>query len=177
MPDILNTSLPQQKNDFVITDEIQSCIDALLNKEKFIFITGVAGTGKSQTLKHLISVCLQNKQNVAVIAPTAVAAMNVGGQTIHSFCKLERGILDRRKIKQNSLVTAITKKVDVLIIDEISMVRCDLFDAINACFQKNRNSHLFFGGVQLIVIGDLIFCQCWHDVQTPGRKSLNVSHV
>lgn len=116
-----------------------------------IFLTGRAGTGKSTLLRSLRN---RTKKKAVVLAPTGVAALNVQGQTIHSFFKFKPGITvdDVYKKKDNKIY----KEIDTLIIDEISMVRADLFDCIDIFMRMNgRDQYAPFGGVQVVVIGDL----------------------
>lgn len=136
-----------------------------------IFLTGKAGTGKTTFLRNLKSITYKR---MIVVAPTGVAAINAGGVTIHSFFQLpfgpqlpEQGKLgnesDSREVKtaasrmQRITRTKINiiKSLDLLVIDEISMVRADLLDAIDAVLRRYRNRYLPFGGVQLLMIGDL----------------------
>lgn len=126
-----------------------------------VFLTGKAGTGKTTFLRRLKE--LQPKR-MAVVAPTGVAAINAQGMTIHSFFQLPLGphvpgVTDQRaednyfrmsKEKKNILRT-----LDLLVIDEISMVRCDLLDFIDEILRKYRDRYKPFGGVQLLMIGDL----------------------
>lgn len=95
-----------------------------------------------------------SKKKIIVLAPTGVAALNVGGQTIHSFFKLIPGLLLASGIHK-SRNTKYFKNIDTIIIDEISMVRADLLDNIDYSLRLNRNSPLPFGGVQMIFFGDL----------------------
>lgn len=116
-----------------------------------MFITGRAGTGKS-TLLTLFRQTTSKK--VAVLAPTGIAALNVKGQTIHSFFGFPPRLLrpdEIRKKKNHKLY----KAIDVLIIDEISMVRADIFDNIDIFLRKNRENNQAFGGVQIVLFGDL----------------------
>ncbi len=116
-------------------------------------ITGKAGTGKSTLLKHFVK---RSRKNVVVLAPTGLTALNIGGQTIHSFFKFPPSILTPRHIKKvenNKLY----KEIDTIVIDEVSMVRADLFDAMDRFMRKNgRDRNKPFGGVQLIMFGDLL---------------------
>ena len=130
-----------------------------------VFLTGKAGTGKTTFLKHIVETC--GKRNV-VVAPTGVAAINAGGSTIHSFFQLpfsmflpsipdfpseysmKKGENNLRKNKIKML-----QSLDLLIIDEISMVRADLLDAIDDRLRQYRHNSRPFGGVQLLMIGDL----------------------
>ena len=136
-----------------------------------IFLTGRAGTGKTTLLK---SITEHTHKRYVIVAPTGVAAINAGGSTIHSFFglhpftfipfgdintnsekKIETAYSLARGIRLNNPKIEVIKNLDVLIIDEISMVRCDLLDAIDVVLKKYRNNQLPFGGVQLLMIGDL----------------------
>lgn len=133
-----------------VTPEFSHAFNLLENTKSNIFLTGKAGTGKSTFLKYFRE---NTEKKIAVVAPTGVAALNVQGQTIHSlfrfvprFIKPEELKYDRRKI---------FKELQLLIIDEISMVRADIFDGINRFLQLARKNKEPFGGVQVCVIGDL----------------------
>ena len=136
-----------------------------------IFLTGKAGTGKTTFLKHIRENC---PRQMAVVAPTGVAAINAGGVTIHSFFQLpfgpyipdgnehfsedqavsRSGLLSRMKV--TSQKRDIFRQLELLIIDEVSMVRCDTLDAIDAVLRHFRKKpHEPFGGVQVLFIGDL----------------------
>lgn len=128
-----------------------------------IFLTGKAGTGKTTFLKYIKS---QYKGNMVVLAFTGVAAINAGGQTIHSFFNLalspyipgdER--LNRENIyshlQLNERKLKIIRNMDLFVIDEVSMLRCDLLDAINTILKTYRRNDRPFGGVKLLLIGDV----------------------
>jgi hypothetical protein len=127
-----------------------------------IFLTGKAGTGKTTFLKTLVN---NINKNVVVAAPTGVAAINAGGVTLHSLFQLPfhaylPNSANRTELLRNTKFSkqriALLNKIDVLIIDEISMVRCDTLDAIDAILRSVRRNHSIpFGGVQLLLIGDL----------------------
>ncbi len=121
-----------------------------------VFVTGRAGTGKSTLLNYFRT---QTKKRIVVLAPTGVAALNVEGQTIHSFFgfKPDVNLSKVRKLsKRDEHRAEVYKKCDVLIIDEISMVRADLLDCVDKFMRLNgHRSDLPFGGVQTIFIGDL----------------------
>ncbi len=139
--------------NFKITDEIQQAIDLLDWPDKHVFVSGKAGTGKSTFLTYLRKKF--EKRNLAVVAPTGVAALNVGGQTIHSFFKIKPGMIDLNELNIRKK-RRIYEKLHLLIIDEISMVRADLLDSIDI-FLKNNGPKKGqpFGGVQLCLIGDI----------------------
>jgi hypothetical protein len=127
-----------------------------------IFLTGKAGTGKTTFLKYLKETATKN---IVVAAPTGVAAINAGGVTLHSLFQLPfHPFLPTKnskeellaKIRQNKQRQQLLRKMELLVIDEISMVRCDVMDSIDTILRHvRRNYHLPFGGVQLLCIGDL----------------------
>lgn len=128
----------------------------LFNEGKSVFLTGKAGTGKSTFIKKIIS---ETEKNIVVVAPTGIAAVNIGGVTIHSFFKLpfQPLIPDDEHIP---IITGDNRKVisemDTLIIDEISMVRADVLDAIDCSLRKNGgDTEKPFGGKQIILVGDI----------------------
>lgn len=125
-----------------------------------IFITGKAGTGKTTLLKEIVKSLKLNGKNVVIVAPTGVAAKNAGGETIHSFLRLPIApYLPNVNLKGlYSLEPAgvdVVNHLDVIIIDEISMVRCDLLDMMDDVLRHYRKSSDIFGGVRMIVFGDL----------------------
>lgn len=143
--------LAESEDEIEVTPEFKTALQKIKSGPPFLFITGKAGTGKS-TFVNLLK---QDLQSYAIVAPTGVAALNVGGQTIHSFFRLAPGPVDFSKIKEVRNKIAY-KALRILIIDEISMVRADLLDAIDHMLRKNgKHSGKPFGGVQVIVIGDL----------------------
>ncbi|MEO0465038.1 MAG: AAA family ATPase, partial [Pseudomonadota bacterium] len=116
-----------------------------------LFLTGRAGTGKTTLLRRFLA---EAGDRAVVLAPTGVAAVNVGGQTLHSFFKFPPRLLepgDIRRLRSTRLIRA----VETVIIDEISMVRADMLDAIDASLKLNRKSKRPFGGVRVILSGDL----------------------
>lgn len=130
-----------------------------------VFLTGKAGTGKTTFLKEIVS---NTTKRCAVVAPTGVAAMNAGGVTIHSFfqlplCPYLPDVIElvteyqmpqnQRRIKKERL--DIYRTLDLLVIDEISMVRADILDAVDAELRRYRRNEKPFGGVQLLMIGDI----------------------
>lgn len=138
-----------------ITDESKRFLDAVDSGASPIFLTGKAGTGKSTLLRHLRESTLRN---VAVVAPTGLAALNVGGQTIHSFFRFQpRAIMDKDSIRElYGFPRRLFERLQLLIIDEVSMVRVDLMDCIDKFLRVNgRRPNMSFGGVQVVMIGDL----------------------
>ncbi len=139
------------KQPHIINKEFLDILDEIENHEHHIFITGRAGTGKSTLLNLLKNTTRKNK---AVVAPTGIAALNVRGQTIHSFFKLPPRMIEPHELTKRKN-HHFYKKLKLLIIDEISMVRADMIDAIDIFLRKNREDARPFGGVQLVVFGDL----------------------
>lgn len=134
-----------------LSPDFQYALDVLDKTDRSIFITGRAGTGKS-TLLQLFRKTTRKK--TVVLAPTGIAALNVQGQTIHSFFGFPPKPLDRKDIKKRRN-RRLYKNLEVLIIDEISMVRADLLDNIDYFLQINREIPMPFGGVQVVFFGDL----------------------
>jgi len=129
---------------------------------RHIFLTGKAGTGKTTFLHNLRG---NTAKRMIITAPTGVAAINAGGVTLHSFFQLPFGPFlpgieahernRQRTFRFSKEKKRIIKSLDLLVIDEISMVRADLLDAVDAVLRQHRRNNLPFGGVQLLMIGDL----------------------
>lgn len=137
--------------------ELHSAWDFVEYTGRSIFLTGKAGTGKTTFLKTVVE---KSRKRIIVVAPTGVAAINAGGVTIHSFFQLPfTPYVPNAKIKSKfdfgKEKRRIIASLDLLIIDEISMVRSDLLDAIDAVLRRYRDRYKPFGGVQLLMIGDL----------------------
>ena len=144
-----NSLLP---DDFVLSEEFESIVEQLENTKDHFYITGKAGSGKSTLLAYFRSV---TQKNTAVLAPTGVAAIRVTGQTIHSFFGFPPKVIQTRHIKKVRQIELL-QNLETLIIDEISMVRADVFDAIDYSLRVHRKKLTQpFGGVQVIVFGDL----------------------
>lgn len=136
-----------------LTPEFCHALKLLESSDRNLFITGRAGTGKSTLLQHFRAA---TRKNVAVLAPTGVAAVNVGGETIHSFFGFKPDITPDRVKKVSNSKQELYKKIDTVIIDEISMVRADLLDAVARFLQLNgKASRRPFGGTQMVLFGDL----------------------
>ena len=159
--------------DYDLNNEMFRLAAELVNQSsRNIFLTGKAGTGKTTFLKYIRENC---PKQIAVVAPTGVAAINAGGVTMHSFFQLpfspfipdDGGFNEQSEetTNKNSLLSKlrmtiekkkILQELELLIIDEISMVRCDMLDAVDAVLRHIRRQHNErFGGVQLLFIGDM----------------------
>jgi hypothetical protein len=152
--------------DFNGNRQLQLAYNFVQFTDRNIFLTGKAGTGKTTFLRFLKE---SSPKRMIVVAPTGVAAINAGGVTIHSFFQLSFGpqLPDEVLIKENKnehlksfhrfnkTKINIIKSLDLLVIDEISMVRADLLDGIDRVLRKIRNTNKPFGGLQLLLIGDL----------------------
>ncbi len=150
-------SKPQGKSiKITVTPEFQTAWNCISADENLL-ILGSAGTGKSTFLKWLRKQ-LEGKKNYAVLAPTGMAALNVGGQTIHSFFGLKRDALQGGEAWHKPRNPKIFSSLKLLVIDEISMVRADIFDTMDRFLRKfGPHSKKPFGGVQIVLMGDL--CQ------------------
>lgn len=136
-----------------LNEQFLYALRIMAETNKNAFITGKAGTGKSTLLQHFRSI---TKKNIAILAPTGVAAVNVNGQTIHSFFNFKPDITPDTVKKIKPRDKTVYKKLDAIVIDEISMVRADLLDCVDIFLrQHGRKKSLPFGGVQMIFIGDL----------------------
>ncbi len=138
-----------------INDQFKRALDLMEQSDKHLFITGRAGTGKSTLLDYFRN---NTKKNIAVLAPTGVAAVNVRGQTIHSFFGFKPDVNPDlvQKVASRIDKSSIYKDLDAIIIDEISMVRADLLDCVDKFLRLNGNDkYRPFGGIQMILIGDL----------------------
>jgi len=135
------------------TEQFERAFRLMEDTTKNVFITGRAGTGKSTLLEYFRN---NTKKNVVVLAPTGVAALNVGGQTIHSFFGFKPNItLDKIK-KIKSPYRDVYRKLDCILIDEISMVRADLLDCVERFMRLNgKKKNRPFGRTQMIFFGDL----------------------
>lgn len=155
------------------SEDAQFVLQFINQTHRNIFLTGKAGTGKTTLLQEIIRT---THKNVAVVAPTGIAALNAGGVTIHSlfqlpfggfipdfstpkfseFVKLETKQTLSRHFKMSGLKKAVLRNLELLVIDEVSMLRADLLDAIAFMLQSVRKNNRSFGGVQVLFIGDLM---------------------
>ena len=156
---------PRQDAEFegLNTAPFRPCVEAVSSGSPLVFITGPAGTGKSTLVRylrhHFTEVVPQNeRRSIAVVAPTGVAAMSAGGSTIHSFFRFPLTPADAHipEIEPTDRLRHICRKLDTLIVDEISMVRADMFEAIEVSLRLNAGNNQPFGGIQIIMVGDLM---------------------
>jgi len=149
-------------NKIMQNPELEMAYNYAQYTHRNIFLTGKAGTGKTTFLRNLEQ---ETSKRMIIVAPTGVAAINAGGVTIHSFFQLAPGLYlpgqniagreKKSKYSYSKHKVNILRTLDLLVIDEISMVRCDLLDAIDEVLRRYQNRYLPFGGVQLLMIGDL----------------------
>ena len=132
-----------------LNDGFKYALDVLEKSSLSMFLTGKAGTGKSTLLQLFRST---TRKKMVVLAPTGIAALNVQGQTIHSFFGFPPRLIQAKDITKH-FNKKWFKRIEVLVIDEISMVRADLLDAIDRSLRLNRENPMPFGGVQMVFIG------------------------
>ncbi|MCT4615609.1 MAG: AAA family ATPase [Marinifilaceae bacterium] len=144
--------------DKQVTEKISLAKKFITDTNTSIFLTGKAGTGKTTLVKEIIDLPIKRK---IIVAPTGVAALNAGGVTIHSMFQLPFGPIEpddelsASSSKMRKSKIKIIKTLDLLIIDEISMVRADVLDGIDKILRTVRKSKQVFGGVQVLMVGDL----------------------
>lgn len=154
----VNTPMPKLNekridiSDIKLSFEQQKLFEKLENNNNHIFITGKAGTGKSILLQYFKK---NSSKRLVVVAPTGVAALNVGGQTIHSLFRIPPEFITKDKLRLTSKTALLLRNIDAVVIDEISMVRADLMDAIDHLLRQARSNNIPFGGVQIVMFGDL----------------------
>jgi len=138
-------SIPELTSEqLAVFDEIESTMDA-------VFVTGRAGTGKSTLLHYLAE---HTTKQIAICAPTGVAALNVGGQTIHSLFRLPIGVIADHPLPHPQELRRVLGAIETLVIDEVSMANADLIDAVDRTLREVRRSSQPFGGVQVVLFGD-----------------------
>lgn len=138
--------------DIQLSQEQQQAYEIIESSRNNIYITGKAGTGKSTLLEYFVD---KTKKQVAVVAPTGIAALNVEGQTIHSFFRFPPDIINPQDLNVDFKTKEILRSLDTLVIDEVSMVRADLMEGISTKMQIARRSQEPFGGAQVVMFGDL----------------------
>lgn len=133
--------------------EQQKAFDIVANTNNCLFITGKAGTGKTTFVKRLLK---EVNKNFLVLAPTGIAALAVGGQTIHSFFGFPLDVIGpHTHLSISPIQKDMLEKVDTIIVDEASMVRSDMVDGMDRCLRIAFNTHMPFGGKQVVFVGDL----------------------
>jgi ATP-dependent DNA helicase PIF1 len=138
--------------EVTLSAEQQAVFDRIETTSDHIFVTGRAGTGKSTLLNHL---SWHTSKQVVICAPTGVAALNVGGQTIHSLFRLPIGVIADHEIEQSRELRKLLGTLDTIVIDEVSMVNADLLDAVDRSLRQARQRpHEAFGGAQVVLFGD-----------------------
>lgn len=142
-----------------ISEQFEQALDAMESTNDTILIAGRAGTGKTTLLNYFHST---TKKNLVILAPTGTAAVDIGGQTIHSFFKIfpQSDLRDvkkraKRDLKNNTQLYKTIRKLSAIVIDEISMVRADLLDMVDTYLKITLQSVQPFGGMQMIFFGDL----------------------
>ena len=143
-------SLP---DDFELSEEFVTAFNAIEQTDKNLYITGEAGTGKTTLLKYFRQ---KTRKNFIVLAPTGIAAINSHGQTIHSFFRFPPKLIQKDHVKKAHGARAIFESLEMLIVDEASMMRADLMDGIDHALRLNKGRPgKPFGGVQVVLFGDL----------------------
>jgi len=141
------------KSKLQYSEDFKDLFKLIENSDKDYFITGKAGTGKTTLLNYFRK---NSKKNVIVLAPTGIAAVSIGGSTIHSFFRFPPNLITKKDIKKVFGKGEIFSQIDTVVIDEISMVRADVMDGIDQSLRINRGKkNSPFGGVQMILFGDL----------------------
>ena len=141
-----------------MNEQIQLAWNIIETTNTNLFLTGKAGTGKTTFLRRLKA---ESSKRIVVVAPTGIAAINAEGVTIHSFFQLSFApfipdySLKEQQYRFSKQKIKIIRSIDTLVIDEISMVRADLLDAVDSVLRRFRKNNLPFGGVQMVMIGDL----------------------
>jgi hypothetical protein len=161
----------EEKTHIELNDRFLHALKIMEETERNVFITGRAGTGKSTLLQYFRD---NTDKNIAVLAPTGVAAVNVKGQTIHSFFNFRLDVTPDTAARVRPRDKDIYKKLDAVVIDEISMVRADLLDCVDLFLRRHgkKKGHPF-GGLQMVFIGDLYQLP---PVVTSREKALFVDH-
>ncbi len=138
--------------DFDYNREFKRAFKIMEDTDKHIFITGKAGTGKSTLLEYFKT---NTAKRIVVLAPTGVSAIKIRGQTVHSFFRFPPRLIQKEHIRRLRGNSTLIKNIDAVVIDEASMLRADMLDAIDYSLRLNRSKDLPFGGTQLILFGDL----------------------
>ncbi|MDE6160139.1 MAG: AAA family ATPase, partial [Muribaculaceae bacterium] len=183
LPDVVFETTAEPQDAMQINRELNLARRIIEETGSNLFLTGKAGTGKTTFLRHLR---YSARKRMIVLAPTGVAAINAGGMTIHSFFQLPFSPYipgfgfpqetDRKKYQFSKEKRHVLNTLDLLVIDEVSMVRPDTLDAIDEIMRRYRDSSQPFGGVQLLLIGDMrqlapIIPDAYRDMLQPHYRS------
>lgn len=140
-------------DEIEIIPEYKKALELAVIGGSAVFVTGKAGTGKSTMIRYLASSIRES----VILAPTAAAAINAGGDTIHSFFALPARHIDKsEKLRLNSKSKAVAERMHTLIIDEASMVTPNIVDAMDVMLRRARKKDEPFGGVSVVFVGDLL---------------------
>ena len=152
VPHSAESSQSSSKNQHESIDQIFSSIQKSIEEgNQLIFLSGAAGTGKTTIVRSLA----MDIEKSVVVAPTGISALTAGGMTIHSFFQINPfGVNPELKEIKGAINRESVEKIECLIIDEISMVRADLFDAIDMTLRRSKNDNRPFGGISVIIVGD-----------------------
>lgn len=158
-------SAASSADDYESSPDVAEALAAIGTLQPLTFILGRAGTGKTRLLRH---VAAKRDRHSAVVAPTGLAALNAGGQTIHSFFSLSPFAIGPQ-IEPRRLKRKLMQRLDLLLIDEVSMVRADLLDAVDKALRVARETDAPFGDVQVACFGDFL--------QLPPVVTANDGHL
>jgi len=147
-----HNAVPLDITAIALSDEQQKIFHDIETSDSHFYITGKAGTGKSILLQYLRH---HTHKKVVVVAPTGIAALNIGGQTIHSLFGIAPGLVAPESTALHRRVGELLRHIEMVIVDEVSMVRADVMDAMDHVLRMSRRSSEPFGGVKMIMFGDL----------------------
>ncbi len=158
-PSIMRAAAPSIRSGsrddaFEASPGIRDALRAIDGGAPLVLVTGRAGTGKTKLIRYLRH--RPGGERQAVVAPTGIAALNAGAQTIHKLFRLPPNLMDPRDLPPLAGGASVLKKMTRLVIDEISMARADVMDAVDARLREVREDHRPFGGVQVVMVGDFL---------------------
>ena len=157
-------------SDIQVLPEYRFILEAVKEGCPALFVTGKAGTGKSTLIRYITA----QIKRCAVVAPTAIAAINVGGSTIHSFFGIPPRTLNPDDVfDPNRHMRPVLENLEALIVDEVSMVSPDIIDCMNNCLQKVKGNKRPFGGVPIVFVGDILQLP---PVVSQGAESVYYTH-